>query len=55
MEYNPFLKLFTYIVNPGDVEPVPAAPLTYFDCGDTYLPPVSSAASSVSIYRPHWV
>lgn len=36
------------IANPGGAEPVPDAPLMYFAQGDTYLPPISSAAPTVS-------
>ena len=47
-EHDILLKKFMSIANPGGAEPVPDAPLMYFAHGDTYLPPISSAASGVS-------
>ena len=47
-EHDPLLKHFMSIANPGGAEPVPDAPLMYFAHGDTYLPPIASAAPTVS-------
>lgn len=47
-EHDPLLKHFMSIANPGGAEPVPDAPLMYFARGDTYLPPIASAAPNVS-------
>lgn len=47
-EHEPLLKHFMSIANPGGAEPVPDAPLMYFAHGDSYLPPISSAAPTVS-------
>jgi len=41
------------IANPGGAEPVPDAPLMYFAQGDTYLPPIASAAPAVSPTTSH--
>ena len=48
-EHEPLLKRFMSIANPGGAEPVPDAPLMYFAHGDTYLPPIASAAPNVSL------
>jgi iron transport multicopper oxidase len=48
MEHDLLLKHFISIANPGGAEPVPDAPLMYFAHGDSYLPPVASAAPNVS-------
>lgn len=47
-EHDPLLKHFMSIANPGGAEPVPDAPLMYFAHGDSYLPPIASAAPNVS-------
>jgi len=41
------------IANPGGAEPVPDAPLMYFAHGDAYLPPIASAAPTVSPSTSH--
>lgn len=47
-EHDPLLKHFISIANPGGAEPVPNAPLMYFAHDDSYLPPIASAAATVS-------
>lgn len=52
-EHDPLLKHFMSIANPGGAEPVPDAPLMYFAHDDSYLPPISSAAATVSPSTSH--
>ena len=52
-EHDPLLKKFMSIANPGGAEPIPDAPLMYFAQGDDYLPPIASAASTVSPSTSH--
>jgi len=53
MEHDPMIKRFMSVANPGGAEPVPEAPLMYFARGDAYLPPIASAASTVSPSTSH--
>jgi hypothetical protein len=52
-EHDPLLKHFMSIANPGGAEPVPDAALMYFAHGDTYLPPIASAAPGLSPSTSH--